>query len=286
VTVVWHRSDERVDRHSKEAALAVQRALDGGSMAIPDAPILICLLGGFRLVKAGHPVTVRSGGKVQALLGSLALAADWGVARDRLLDQLWPEEDPIRAGRSLNTLVYEVHRQLGDGMDAMPVAVDAGTYRLNAAAGVAVDFRRFDDLIGRGRAAARSGNDLAATSAFEQATVIYRGDLVGDSISAVVERERLRSAFLNALARLADYAFSTADYGRALEHAFRILHHDACREDAHRLAMRCFVRRGERAQALRQFDLCQRLLGTEMGASPEPETIELYRLVRGNPALV
>ncbi|HET8631239.1 MAG TPA: hypothetical protein VFL91_27790 [Thermomicrobiales bacterium] len=66
------------------------------------SPIVICVLGNFRLLKAGHPVTVRSG-KAEVLLGNLALQhAGDGIPREALLDTLWPDSEYALAGQSLN----------------------------------------------------------------------------------------------------------------------------------------------------------------------------------------
>jgi DNA-binding SARP family transcriptional activator len=72
----------------------------------------------------------------------------------------------------------------------------------------------------------------------------------------------------------------------ALLHALDLLRHDPCREDAHRMAMRCYVRQGERAQALRQYRLCREVLAIEFEAAPEPATESLYELVRLDPARI
>lgn len=55
-----------------------------------DCPVLICLLGLFRLLKAGRLVSVRSGGKIEALLSSLALQPGYAARREELLTTLWP----------------------------------------------------------------------------------------------------------------------------------------------------------------------------------------------------
>jgi DNA-binding SARP family transcriptional activator len=102
----------------------------------------------------------------------------------------------------------------------------------------------------------------------------------------VLERERLRAMCLTALARLADAHFELARYGQALHHAVRLLAVDPCREDAHRIAMRAYVRLGVRAQALRQYTLCQTILRDEFDAIPEPATEQLFRLIRTDPGLV
>jgi DNA-binding SARP family transcriptional activator len=58
---------------------------------------------------------------------------------------------------------------------------------------------------------------------------------------------------------------------------------DPCREDAHRLVMRCYVRLGERAQALRQYQLCKQILRAEYDVAPEDATTALYDRVRLEP---
>ena len=45
---------------------------------------------------------------------------------------------------------------------------------------------------------------------------------------------------------------------------------DHGREDVHRVVMRCYVRRGERAAALRHYQVCAHILRAEFDAAPEP----------------
>jgi DNA-binding SARP family transcriptional activator len=101
-----------------------------------------------------------------------------------------------------------------------------------------------------------------------------------------VQRERVRALYLSLLGRLADQYFRECDYPAALEYALRLLSDDPCREDAHRLVMRCHVRLGERAQALRQYRVCQQILAAEFEARPEPLTSVLFDRVRLDPANV
>lgn len=97
---------------------------------------------------------------------------------------------------------------------------------------------------------------------------------------AAVERERLRVCYLSLLAQLADYHYDQREYAACLTYAQRLLSIEPCREDAHRLLMRCYVQRGERAQALRQYHLCVVILRTEFDATPEAATTALYEQVR------
>lgn len=247
-------------------------------------PILICLFGSFRLLKERRPVAMRSGGKAEALLASLAFRHEAGMPREALLDALWPDSDADLAGQSLNSLVYGLHRLLGDVIDdAPPVLHEHGSYRLNTPAGLAVDLACFERLAQDGEQQARAGDRAGAAALNRRAVDLYCGDLVGTDLQALVERERLRASYLNLLAQLADHHFGAADYAGCLEYAARILLYDPCREDAHRLLMRCHVRRGERAQAFRQFRLCREILRAEFEAEPEPATLRLFEQVRLEP---
>ena len=119
---------------------------------------------------------------------------------------------------------------------------------------------------------------------YQGALDLYGGDLAfGSDIKHIVERERLRSRHLSVLAGLAENHFADGNFARALEGALQLLAQDPCREDAHRMAMRCFVRLGARAQALRQYRTCRAVLQMEFDAIPERLTEQLYEVVRVEP---
>jgi DNA-binding SARP family transcriptional activator len=277
-------------------------------------PVLICLLGDFRLLRNEQAVPLRDGGKIEALLCMLALASERGVPRETLLMTLWPKSgDAGLASQSLNSLVYSVHRLLGAGPSgrsgpldrsdrsgrwgptgrsgapsAPPVVRAYGTYRLNVDAGIGVDVTLFERLAGLGDQQERAGQHAAAMQTYRHAIQLYQGDLrvgadVHADVQAIVERERLRALHLTLLARLSEHAFEERDYTTCLEFAQRLLMHDPCREDAHRTVMRCFVRRGERAQALRQYRTCEAVLHAEFDTPPEPPTRALFDQIRLDP---
>lgn len=250
--------------------------------------IQVCVLGSFRILKDGAPVSLRAGGKVETLVGNLALRDPEGLERDELIGLVWPDTEYDLARQSLNTLLHSLRRTLSDALagDA-PVTWRAGRYRLNTDHGVGIDVSQFDGAVDAGDRLRRSGNDLAAIRAYQAAIDVYGGDLaVGSAIQHLVERERLRARFLSVFARLADASFASGDYEATLENALKLLTYDPCREDAHRMAMRCYVRLGQRAQALRQYRICREALFVEFDASPEGATDDLYRLVRLDPGRV
>jgi DNA-binding SARP family transcriptional activator len=252
---------------------------------LPSLPLTVCFLGAFRVLRKGTPVTMRSGGKAEQLLAALALA-EGGVEREALMGLVWPASDSTLATQSLNTLVYWLHRTLGPAIEGRPpVLREVGRYRLNREDGVVTDIGLFDAAAAGGDFARRAGDEQVAMQSYQVAVGLYAGDLVaGSHVQYVLERERLRARYLTIRARLADHHFALGEYEASLRHALDLLTLDPCREDAHRLAMRCHVRLGERAQALRQYQLCEQVLALEFGAQPEPATVDLYEVVRLDPA--
>lgn len=256
--------------------------------AAGGARILVCLLGSVRLLKDGESIPLRPGGKTESLLAALALRAEQGVSRASLIDRIWSESDGSLAAQSLHSLVYSLHRRLGDRIGGSPpIVFSEGRYLLNLAAGVDVDTRQFERLVAGGDRVRGRGDSVAAEAAYGAAIRLYQGD-VGCALDAhdVIERERLRSLQLNVLATLSEGAYERRQYADCLDLTMRLLAVDPCREDAHRLAMRCYVRDGERAQAFRQYRLCEGVLRAEFDTTPEPETRELFDLIRLAPDTV
>jgi DNA-binding SARP family transcriptional activator len=251
-------------------------------------PVFIRLLGWFDLLKNGTAVEVRPGGKAESLLSVLALTSPGGISRDELMDAVWPSSEPPLAGHSLNALVSSLHRQFGDVLHGDGLVVHtAALYRLNLEAGVGLDIAAFEAAADEGDRAQRAGDSEASRLAYHRAAAFYRGDLcIGSDVRRVLERERLRVRYLTIQAALADAHFAEGEYRTALERSLDLLAHDPCREDAHRLAIRCYVRLGERSQALRQYTLCRTILQSEFEAEPEPATTALFDLVREHPSAV
>ena len=257
-------------------------------MDISAWPILIRMLGDFRLLQAGQPVSIRAGSKTEGLLAHLALQNGHRAPRERLIQWLWPNSDLDSGLHSLNTQVYAVNKLLRPALVAhMPIVHEDGHYRLNVECGIGVDVEWFDRYAKSGDELTRSGHPEQALNAYRSAIDLYQGDLcVSSGTHSIVERERLRARYLSLLSLVADHFFRVGELDICLDFIWRLLAHDPCREDAHRLAMRCFVRRGERAAAFHQYRVCTDMLRTDLGIEPEPATRALLDQIRmGAPGL-
>ncbi len=245
---------------------------------------MVSVLGSFRLTLNGHLVPICSDSKSEHLLISLALAHHRRVPRVYLLERVWPEYDRKQAGQCLNSLTSYLNKLAKPGLkEASFITQDNSYYRFNRPAGVAVDVACFEAWRERGLHLLRAGDVTRGMLYCEQALSLYRGDLGGEpSIETLIERERLRIIFLDLLTRLADYHYAQNPV-KALPYLQRLLAHDVCREDAHRLAMRCYMRLGQRAQALHHYEICCQALALEFEAGPEPATVALFNQIRLDP---
>jgi DNA-binding SARP family transcriptional activator len=114
----------------------------------------------------------------------------------------------------------------------------------------------------------------------------YRGDLLDSWYVdwCLVERERLQALYVRVLARLLANHSENGEIDLAIDCARRILSCDALREEIHRDLIRLLLKAGQPAAALKQYRICEELLGQELAIQPAPETRALLAaiLARGS----
>jgi DNA-binding SARP family transcriptional activator len=248
-------------------------------------PVALSILGPVCLTVNGKPAPLNGESKAAQLLTSLALAANHCLLRAQLLEQIWPQVDPALAGQSLHSLVYSLNkltRSQGKGISL--VGYHNGYYQLNVAEGVWVDSDYFERLIEQGRGLLTKSQIVAGIDCYRQAVALYRGDIcTGTDVQTLLERERFRMRYGELLGELAEFYLSTEVLSEALIYLQRLIAHEPCREDAHRQAMRCYMKLDQRSQALRQYRLCCQTLALEFDAQPEPATVALFEQIRLDP---
>jgi DNA-binding SARP family transcriptional activator len=271
-------------------AMVLSELPGAGRLVRDEEPVLVCLLGTFRLLVEGRLVAVRTGGKTEALLGHLALAGAAGLPREALLNWIWPTAEPALALQALKSLLHALRRVVGNALGGDgPVVQGSGYVRLNSEAGVGVDVTHFHRLVASAQEDQQAGDLARAARWYEHALAVYRGDLAmfgKDQMRTLIQRERLRATYLSVLVRLADLAYARGDLSRCLAYTSQLLDHDPGREDAHRYVMRCYVRLGQRAQALRYYDTVCAVLLAEFNAAPEPATQALLEQIRLDPGAI
>jgi DNA-binding SARP family transcriptional activator len=232
-------------------------------------------LGRFEVWRQGVPVPAAEwrGQKTRDLLKILLLADRHFVAKDQLVEWLWPGVAPGAAEANLRSAVSDLRRvlepELDRGRDSTYVQTRREGYCFNPAPGVVLDMSDFERAI---QATARA--PLAA------ALADYPGELLEEDPYAEWaqgERSRLRGRRLDALARLAELCRAEGDWSQAITAAEQGLALDASRESLWRALMRAHMLHGDRAAALAAFERCRAALSRDLGTDPLPETLALHQ---------
>jgi DNA-binding SARP family transcriptional activator len=154
------------------------------------------ILGPLQVWSRGEPVAL-GGTRQRSLLAILVLYANETVPTDRLIDELWGEQPPRAAVKTVQMFVSRLRKVLGPDV----IATRANGYALVADPEL-IDLHRFERLAAAGRRALDRGDAGAARRALGEALGLWRGAPLADlayenfARSEVSRLEELRLAAL------------------------------------------------------------------------------------------
>ncbi|MGD8466064.1 MAG: BTAD domain-containing putative transcriptional regulator, partial [Anaerolineae bacterium] len=197
------------------------------------------------------------------------LQDEQGLRKEELGEIFWPEHTPVKLDNIFRSTVYRLRRALFRDS----VIFESGVYRFNRESDYRYDVEAFERLLDEAGLGSREEPKL-----IEEAIALYEGDYLEGVYGAwcELERERLRGRYMAAQQALARLYTDRRNLTRAVEMYQQILAQDPYREAAHRGLMQCYYRQGDRAAAIRQYQVCAEVLREELGLSPSAETEALY----------
>ncbi len=248
----------------------------------------IFTLGAFRVYR-GDLLIPDAAWKLQknkALLKILFTYRQRALARDQLLEWLWPNLDPESANRNLRVAISHLRGALEPGMrrgvsSQYILTTDIG-YAWNPRADYWLDVDEFQNLAHSAALAATDVPGMEALSHLKQAVHLYQGDYLEEDRYAdwaTAERERLNELYLALLSHLAEAYTKQRRYPEAASFYRQILAIDRCCESAWRQLMLCRYYAGDQAAARRVYEECRQALRAELDIDPMPETTDLYEKI-------
>jgi YVTN family beta-propeller protein len=211
------------------------------------------------------------------------LVAEQGrpVPREQLAEALWGESPPATWDKALTVLVSKLRALLSEcGVDGSGALTSAfGCYRLDLPHGTWVDIDAATRAVADAEAALAARRPGEARSAASGAEPLVREPfLPGDEGAwADAKRRELAEVRLRAMTVLADACLQTGDARASAKWAADVVELEPFRESGYRQLMEAHIADGNRAEALRVYERCRRLLADELGTYPSPETEALYR---------
>ncbi len=304
--VAWRCGSESVLSHSHCVMLARDAErfaliLDRGDRALKSASVAdaasgsehrleLRVLGSFEARRGGVPLRLDRFARRRSVTLLKILVTNYGktIARDELVDMLWPSDAPRDAAELLKIAVHYLRRGLDDAENAKPemsfVSTESSGYAFNPASLHRIDALDFEAMAHEGLRFEHQGRWREALVALRAAADMYGGDYLEDerySDWCLSRRRQLRELLLDVLGTTARLLRSSGDHEAAIRYYRRILELDPCLEDVHRDLMDVLCRCGKRTQALRQFEACRQALHDEFDVLPVLETEMLYRSILG-----
>jgi LuxR family transcriptional regulator, maltose regulon positive regulatory protein len=219
--------------------------------------------------------------RVRSLLALLTVQPT--MARERVIDLLWPDLGPTEGARNLRvTLTYlrqliEPQRLRGEA--AFHVRADGDTIRLHVSDSLTVDLWEQCRLTDEAESCRRNGDIDATITKLAQGTALWRGDPLVDLCDitdheSVVEQTRLTQC--RAVLQLGELRMARGLAAEAMIDAERALTLDPYLERAHRLALAAALQVRDFTAVATAERRVTRFL-EELGVTPEPATQILLR---------
>jgi YVTN family beta-propeller protein len=210
------------------------------------------------------------------------------VPHEELAEALWGEALPAAWKKALTVLVSKIRGLLAEcGMDDEKALTSAfGCYRLDLPDDAWVDVIAAGKTVQEAEDALASGELERAKTAVIRAESLARPSFLpgDDGVWVDAKRRELANVLVRALACLADASSLAGDSVAAVKRAEEAVALEPFRESGYRRLMEIHAAAGNRAEALRVYERCRRLLADELGAFPSPETEAIYRDLLRTPA--
>ncbi|NRF65721.1 hypothetical protein HLB44_01855 [Aquincola sp. S2] len=237
----------------------------------------ITLFGGVSLAVPG-PRVLPLAASCRPLLGYLLTQRRRAVPRLEVAELLWPGQDSDSARRCLSTALWRLKQCIGSGPPLL-AACGCDDLALNDGARVWVDAWAFEQRLAP--LLRRDPDTLAPAelARLERGLRLYCGPYLAgiDAEWALIERQRLRSLYCDALYQLTLACVARAQWARALAWGRLLAREEPLREDVQRTLMLALAHTGNRAGALAQYREHAQRLARELGVEPMAETRALYQ---------
>ncbi len=222
--------------------------------APPASPVYIRTLGGFQVSRDGVPLPPETwqSKKARDLVKILIARRGMAVARETVIDLLWPDEPAAKCANRLSVALSTVRAVFDPEHRYQPahfLAADKFSLTLR---NVTIDVEVFLAVV-RDAEAARHRGDI---SAYALAEGLYTGDFLAEDRYqdwAVPVREQARAKYLSVVRTLADAALKAGDCDEAETYALRALERDEFDEGAHLVLVRALRAAGRHGQARERY---------------------------------
>jgi DNA-binding SARP family transcriptional activator len=244
----------------------------------------ITLFGRFQIRSDRGLVAGFESKKTQELLSYLLMYRLRAHHREALAYQLWGENCNGDTKKHLRQTLWQLQsaiNRLDNGANVPLLVVDTEFIGINPRAQFTLDVKQFEQAYASVRDVPGHQLDDDGARSLQQASILYRADLLEGWYQewCLFERERLRSMYLSMQGKLMGFCEARGEYELSIAYGNQILRFDRAHERTHQRLLRLYCLLGDRTMALRQYDRCCAALREELDVKPTQLTHRLYERI-------
>lgn len=241
-------------------------------------------MGNFQVWRAGIPIANKEWGRdktIQLFQFFLTARHRHALHKEQIVNRLW--EDIDNGDQTFKVALHGVNKVLEPNRksrtDPQYMLRQGITYQLNLK-DIWVDVVAVEQLI-------KIGNDAIidhpkqAIDAYQKAVTLYEGAFLPNRLYedwSSAERERIQLLVLNTTVALGELLIEENPI-ESIRLAQQALLIDSTWEDAYRLQMEAYLKKGNRPMSIKTYQQCEAVLAKEFGISPLPETKALMKKI-------
>ena len=209
------------------------------------------------------------------------------VAKDILIEILWPDEDPEKTINRFHVTLSNLRKilepNLAKGEASAYILNQKDSYRIFLGPGATLDLDDFSRAISLAKE--HKGDPERAIAHYLQAESLYVGDFLDDSPYSdwcLPERERLQGDYLQTLQAIITYYEERLDYQKGIKYAQKYLQVDRYEERIYQRLMTFYAKTKNRAMITLTHERCKEKLAEELGCPLSIDTEKLYQTLLAN----
>ncbi|MFA7467364.1 MAG: response regulator [Desulfotomaculaceae bacterium] len=196
------------------------------------------------------------------------------VAKDEIIDQLWPEAEVEKAVHQLHNGIYYIRKTLEKyGIERSLISIH-GSYSMKLGV-VDLDVLLF-------RACFIRIKNNPATEDLKALDELYTGEYMegADWRWAEIERERLSRQYGQVVVGLSQAYIEKKEFNRAGELLLKAFNRNPYEESVTELLLKLYRMTGDKAKAARHFMEYARILKQELGIKPQENIQKIYASIK------
>lgn len=240
------------------------------------------VLGGFSITYGDDPISFgrNTVTKAMKLLQILIYQGEKGIAREKLLEELFGREELADVANNLRVTVHRLKKMLVDA--GLPkydyVKIKKGVYRWDAPTETVVDAFVFSELIDKAHEAESEKEEIRL---LKEACLMYGGEFLPDlSVDewVLMESYQYKKKYSEALVRVCGYLMAHGEYEEALRFCT-----PACEmypfDEWQTIKIDCYIALNEYKEAMREYENTAEMLFEELGINPSEKMLNQFQVM-------